>query len=221
MLNKQEGNMYPWVTHTWNPIKGRCPHMCSYCYMRKYWDRLGNPYLDTKCFKDNLGEGNTIFVGSSIDMWAEEIPDEWILEVLEYCSGYPNNIYLFQSKNPYRFSRFQGLFPQKTMLGVTLETNRDYNFSGAPQPRLRAEYLRSWNDTGVKKMISIEPVIDFDLDNFVTMIALCEPIFVSVGADSKNNGLLEPPRQKVLDLISELKKVTEVKVKSNLKRIIG
>jgi len=25
-LNKQKGNMYGFVTHTWNVIKGKCPH---------------------------------------------------------------------------------------------------------------------------------------------------------------------------------------------------
>ena len=32
-LNKQNGNMYPWVTHTWNPLIGECPHRCKYCYV--------------------------------------------------------------------------------------------------------------------------------------------------------------------------------------------
>lgn len=36
MLNKSKGNMYPWVTYTWNPIKGKCPHECRYCYMKGY-----------------------------------------------------------------------------------------------------------------------------------------------------------------------------------------
>lgn len=26
-LTKSKGNMYPWVTHTWNPIKG-CGYAC-------------------------------------------------------------------------------------------------------------------------------------------------------------------------------------------------
>jgi len=221
MLNKQKGNMYPWVTHTWNPVKGRCPHKCEYCYMRKYWDRLKEPYLDKKCFKDNLGKENVIFVGSSIDLFAEEIPDEWILKVLEYCRKYPENTYLFQSKNPFRFSRFRDLFPPKTILGTTLETNRDYNFSRAPLPRLRAFALKQWNDTGFKKMISVEPILDFDLEKFITMIALCKPVFVSIGADSKGNNLPEPPKEKILRLIKELEKITKVKIKNNLNRLLG
>lgn len=219
-LNISRGNMYPWVTHTLNIIKGRCPHGCLYCYMKRFWHKMKEPYLDERCLHTDLGSGNIIFVGSSIDMWANAIPDEWILRVLEHCRQYPNNTYLFQSKNPFRFARFRDLFPPKTILGTTLETNRDYNFSKAPQPRLRAEALRSWNGTGIKKMISIEPIIDFDLHKFSTMISLCEPIFVSIGADSKGNNLPEPPAWKIEKLIEELKKFTEVKVKKNLERLI-
>ena len=52
------------------------------------------------------------------------------------------------------------------------------------------------------------------------MIAMCEPIFVSIGADSKRNNLPEPPAWKVERLIEELRKFTEVKVKENLNRIL-
>ncbi len=220
MLNKSKGNMYPWVSHTWNPIRGRCPHDCQYCYMKSVRRDIGELRLEEKCLNDNLGIRNTIFVGSSTDMWAREVPDEWILKVLEHCREYRNNTYLFQSKNPFRFSRFRGLFPSKVILGTTLETNRDYDFSKAPQPRLRAEALKSWDGTGIKKMISIEPVMDFDLDKFITMIAMCEPIFVSIGADSKGHNLPEPPAWKVERLIEELRKFTEVKVKENLNRVL-
>lgn len=35
-MNKQRGNMYSWVSHTWNPVKGKCPHDCNYCYMKRF-----------------------------------------------------------------------------------------------------------------------------------------------------------------------------------------
>ena len=31
-LNKTKGDMYDFITHTWNPIRGRCLHDCSYCH---------------------------------------------------------------------------------------------------------------------------------------------------------------------------------------------
>ena len=36
MLNEAKGNMYSWVTHTWNTVKGECPHGCTYCYMHRW-----------------------------------------------------------------------------------------------------------------------------------------------------------------------------------------
>ena len=77
MLNKSKGNMYEFVTHTWNAIKGECYHQCSYCYMKR-WGRLKPVRLDEKELKTDLGNDNFIFVGSSCDMFAQNIPDEWI-----------------------------------------------------------------------------------------------------------------------------------------------
>ena len=76
MLNKQTGNMYPWCDFTWNPIRGRCPHQCDYCYMKIF--KVGELRLDEKALKDKLGADRTIFVGSSTDMWAKEVPKRWI-----------------------------------------------------------------------------------------------------------------------------------------------
>ena len=34
-LNKSTGNMYAFVSHTYNPLKGECEHSCSYCFMKR------------------------------------------------------------------------------------------------------------------------------------------------------------------------------------------
>ena len=62
-LNKSTGNMYAFVSHTYNPMKGECEHSCAYCFMRR---KLLLPplRLELKELKVNLGEGNFIFVGS-------------------------------------------------------------------------------------------------------------------------------------------------------------
>lgn len=100
-MNKQTGNMYPFVTHTWNPIRGRCPYDCIYCYMKVY-PQAEFRFVE-KELKSNLGKGNFIFVGSSADMWASVVPSDWLFKVLVHCRGF-NNKYLFQSKNPSDFA---------------------------------------------------------------------------------------------------------------------
>ena len=122
-MNKQIGNMYGFVTHTWNPIKGKCSHDCKYCYM-KVWKQKPLRSVE-KELMDNLGQDNFIFVGSSTDMFAKDVPKEWITKVLAQCRNYEGNTYLFQSKNPSRFWNFEGEYPKNTIFGTTLETNRD------------------------------------------------------------------------------------------------
>jgi len=54
-LNISKGNMYEFVTHTWNVIKGKCFHDCDYCYMKR-WGDLKPIRLDKKELKTDLGK---------------------------------------------------------------------------------------------------------------------------------------------------------------------
>lgn len=229
-LRKSKGNMYEFVTHTWNTIKGACPHDCSYCYMKK-WGKQPELHFDEKELKTDLGTGNFIFVGSSCDMWAgvpietpngilDGIPNEWIMKTLEHCNNFPDNNYLFQSKFP-RFKSFRGMFSPKSILGTTLECDRIYyDIMGRTiSPLTRAECLGEMKD--FKRFVTIEPIMDFDLERFVDIIKLCEPFQVNIGADSGKNNLPEPFPEKVGELIKELEKFTKVHIKKNLNRILN
>lgn len=217
MINKQKGQMYGWVNATWNPIRGDCKiHDCTYCYMKRFPQKT--VHLDEKCLKNDLGSGNTIFVGSSTDMFAENIPYEWIKKVLDHCKEF-DNTYLFQSKNPVRFLEF--VFPPKVILGTTMETNDVNNYakySKAPLPSWRASAMDKLPKE-IDRMVSIEPIMKFG-HLFSSWIKDINPKFVSIGADSKGNNLPEPSKEELLKLISELEKFTEVRLKPNLKRLM-
>lgn len=216
-MNKQKGNMYAFVTHTWNPIRGKCPHDCSYCYMKVY--PQGDFRFVDKEMETNLGHHNFIFVGSSTDAWADVVPKEWIAKIVKHCRDHDAyNRYLFQTKNPSRFLDWLGMFPDSTVLGTTIESNRHSTFSKAPPPLLRKEAMLK---IALPKMVSIEPIMDFDLDDMVRWIKDIKPEFVSIGADSKGHHLPEPNSDKAQLLVEELQKMTTVKVKDNLSRILG
>ena len=119
-LNKQKGNMYDFVTHTWNVFKGKCEFDCSYCYMKRFPQK--ELRFDESELKTDLGSGNTIFVGSSCDMFAPSVSQKEILMVLEHCCQYRENEYLFQSKNPARFldPNISQWFPDNTIFGTTI-----------------------------------------------------------------------------------------------------
>ena len=63
--------------------------------------------------------------------------------------------------------------------------------------------------------------MDFCLNLLVRIIKVAEPKWVNIGANTnKKVSLPEPPPGKVKDLIEALSEFTEVKVKSNLKRLL-
>lgn len=221
MLKKQRGNMYEFVTHMWAPIRGKCSHDCSYCYMKK-WGKQPPLHLDEKDLNTNLGEGNFIFVCHTCDMFAEDVPNEWILRVLKRLRVYLLNKYLLQSKNPKRFSYFYHCYyptRKNVLFGTTIETNRDIVESKAPPCIERAKALADLSENGYETMVTIEPIFDFDLDELVDLIVLANPEWVNIGADSKGHKLPEPPAEKIRSLIDRLKETTNIKLKGNLRRI--
>lgn len=220
-LKEQKGNMYEFVTHMWSPIRGKCVHDCSYCYM-KIWGEPKPLHIDRQDLKKtNLGEGNFIFVVHTADLFAEDVPDEWINAVLDKLRQFPKNRYLLQSKNPARMKKFTDKFPKDVLLGTTIETNRDSAYvSKAPTMWERAEALGDLFDEGFETMVTIEPILDFDLEELVNMIIDASPTWVNIGADSKKHNLPEPPQEKVKELIETLQEKTDVELKRNLQRIL-
>jgi DNA repair photolyase len=242
-LNKSKGNMYEFVTHTWNTVKGACPHDCGYCYMKGLAKRFNKPqcpaYFDENELKTNLGSGNFIFVGSSNDLFAANIPEEWIIKTMEHCNQWDNlnschkfdNNYLFQTKNPMRIAEliWAKKFPYKRwrdVFCVTIESNRDYSEFMMNAPKIDDRFTGMGLIDGIKHL-TIEPIMDFDTDVFVEKIKnigrahLGDHVKqVNIGADSGHNKLPEPPKEKVLELIAALEEFTTVKQKSNLSRIL-
>lgn len=212
-LNISKGNMYEFITHTWNTVKGECPHDCGYCYMKR-WGKLKPTRFDEKELKTDLGKDNFIFVGSSCDLFGVG-NIEWVDRTLQHCRKFDNN-YFFQSKNPFAFTNAGFVFPEKSTFCTTIETNRFYEQMGnTPKPHERAFHLPE------NSYITIEPIMDFDLNDFISLLKVAKPKQVNIGADSGRNGLPEPPIEKVLELIEELQKFTTIHNKANLKRILN
>lgn len=220
-LNQSKGNMYDFVTHAWNTVKGNCEHDCSYCYMKR-WGKLNPIRFDEKELRTDLGSDNFIFVGSSTDLFANNVPDAWIKKTLKHCDSH-SSLYLFQTNNPSRFLDYIDacVISDKSVLCTTIETNRYYpDIMGAcPKQRERAEAMADVSDV-IKCYVTIEPIIDFDLDEMVELIRMCNPTQVNIGADSGGNKLPEPSKGKLLALIAELQKFTTINRKTNLSRLL-
>jgi len=218
-LNVSKGNMYDFISHTFNTTKGKCFHNCSYCYMKRFGSQKPVRF-DAKELKTDLGSGNFIFIGSSCDMFAKDINMDWIIQTLNHCKAYPNNRYFFQTKNPTFIANNRCLFPSESVICTTIETNRFYPeiMGNSPFSNTRASAMA--NLDCFDKYVTIEPIMDFDLDELVDTLRACQPIQVNIGADSGRNNLPEPSKEKLLELIAEIQRFTTIHKKSNLERIL-
>ena len=217
-LKKSVGNMYGFISHTWNPVKGKCSHECAYCYMTRFGEQ--KPLrLDEAEMKTNLGSGNMIFVGSGCDLWANDVPIEWIMAVLDYCYDF-DNTYFWQTKNTYWLFQYSLYLPEKSIVCTTIESNREYpEFGKAPiSPFWRAIWFARIK---FEKHVTIEPIMDFDLDEMVDLIKMCRPKQVNIGANTNHKiKLPEPSSDKIYALIERLEDFTDVHLKPNLNRLL-
>ena len=180
----------------------------------------GKPYLVEHELRKSLGSGKFIFVCSMMDLFAEEIPDGWIYDVIARCRRYDNK-YLFQSKNPRRMVDYKGYLPENSILATTIETETLKAEMGlAPPPWHRAYALNNLSFS-FSTMVTIEPVMDFSVSILSKIIETCRPEWVNIGADSKGHNLPEPSADKIKALIDNLRSDgIEIKIKSNLKRLM-
>jgi len=233
MLMKTNGNMYEFITHTWNTVVGKCPHDCKYCYaIYKYGNMINDAVrLNKESLKDNLGTGNFIFVGSGIDLFANEIPEEWIRQTLDKCAcentdlfGSANR-YLFQSKNPRRILDFinHPVF-NSSIVCTTIESNRYIPsiMNKAPHVEERAEAMSVIASKGIETYLTIEPIMAFDREELIRLIRMCKPTQVNIGANTyEKKKLPEPTKQELFALVEEIKGECKVELKSNLERLIS
>ena len=223
-LNKSKGDMFEFITHTWNPISGICPHNCDYCYMKKMrrFPVHNVPlHYNKNYLNDNLGENNFIFIGSSTDMFCVSVKNDWLLDVFCKANWY-NNTYLLQTKNPIRYlSYLDDINPRKFTLSTTIETNYNNKFMGkTPLTNDRALAMKKIPKE-YRRMITIEPIMYFNLRSLVKLVLSFNPEQINIGADTGNNSFSEPSAKETIKLIETLKKETKVYIKPNLKRIIG
>jgi protein gp37 len=217
--------MFKSITSTWNVYKG-CSFECSYCYARKaaltrfkhverYLDGF-TPKLIEKELDRRFKPGEFIFVAFMGDISFATREDASL--ILSRIRLFPKTWFLFCSKNPGVYEKWNVEFPPHLYLGTTLETNRDYRLTKAPPPLLRLKDLVKipWP----RKFVSIEPIMDFDLEIFVSWLHWLKPAIIEVGADNYHNHLQEPSGSKVASLLEHLRDICPTVVeKEGLERL--
>lgn len=225
-VNKKKSNMYPLSLKQWNPFVG-CGFDCTYCEASFKRQAKRQMHNCMKCYKytphthserltipiPTTKGDEFIFTCASGDI--SFCPISFLKKIIKRIEGNPNKTFLIQSKNPKTFSRVK--FPDNVILGITLETNRNKLYSTvskAPKPTQRfKDFLKI---THPRKMITIEPIMDFDFDIMLKWVKQVKPQLVWIGYDSKNEGLFpEPDMNKFMKLYRAVKKAgIKIKIKT-------
>jgi len=217
---------------TWNPAVG-CRHNCIYC--QPSFQALIARFRGRKCdgclkfypheHPERLTRipGRDIifaFGNGDITFYRESFVEEALEKLIDNLRrSRKSKTAYFQSKNPECFNRYLEQLDHikdSVILATTLETNRDDGYSdisNAPVPSIRyKDFLAlDWH----RKNITIEPVMDFDLDEFVEWIHEISPEAVYLGFNSRPNQvkLPEPSMEKFWQLKDILSSFTEVRLK--------
>jgi hypothetical protein len=207
-------------TKTWNPFKG-CRFDCVYCEPSFKRQAKRQKHNCTDCYNyvphyhperlSNIPPLRTIFVcgNSDLSFCRERFMFQIIKAINKRNKRHPEKTYFFQSKRPGYFAPFLSDLPTNAIILTTLETNRDKGYrqiSKAPVPTVRYKQLLSLDYP--RKVVTIEPVLDFDLEVFVDWIKSINPEYVWLGYNSrpKQVQMPEPDEEKMVRFIIELKK---------------
>ncbi len=108
-----------WTDWTLNPVKGKCPVACAYCYARRMYDDFGwNPEIRfvPSVYNDLPKKPVKVFVGSTMELF---LFDDWMEFILNRCQDFPQHTFMFLTKKPEKLPQWSP-FPGNCWVGVTV-----------------------------------------------------------------------------------------------------
>lgn len=201
--------MFPFITiPNFNPLSGECHHNC---YGNKCWAKRlarqykmvkyqGEPRLIDAELEREFKPDNFVFVCDMLDLFGDWVPAWTIQRILDQIR-LSQATFLLLTKNPQRYLEFD--IPKNCVCGATIENDfDDYHESVAPSKHDRFEVM--WTLQHKRKMLAVEPILQFCENNFFEWILKVKPKFVAVGYDNYGNHLPEPSLEQTLRLIRGL-----------------
>lgn len=210
-----KGLMFSWVTHTVNPLCGGECFNCVYCWARalkkRYgWAKYKGPWRIAEKELRKFPDGSIVFPFDMLDVGHPSIPSAIINRFIDWMRGQSKVKFLVLTKEPRFHVTYAYDLPPNLLVASTIETNRYIVpvISAAPDPSVRFTamgYMKA-NFPALTRVLSVEPIMDFDLNIFATQIINLKPEWVAVGYDNYNFGLPEPELSKTMTLINVLER---------------
>ena len=204
-----------------NPLGGKC-YGCTYCYihghksMQNRFEHIRTKYsgrfrLYPHVLRQiiNVKSDKPVFFCDCIDYMHEDNAVGNVIEILLTIKDNKHDtLFLSLTKNPSRYIELIDYIPRNMILGATIESNINHPiYSNAPLQTKRIEAMRDLNyelqNQGMNNLTfwSIEPILMFDLNEFLNIIERCSPTYgVAIGYDNHNHGLNEPSYKDTMGL---------------------
>jgi len=210
-------------TKTWNPFKG-CGFDCVYCEKSFKAQAKRQKHNCIKCYNyephyhperlKKIPKADLVFCCGNGDISFATFLQQG--DILQAIGLKTNQTFLLQTKNPRCLRDWR--IPSNVIVGTTIETNRDTkHISKAPSTDMRKFWLDKLN---CRKAVTIEPILDFDLEILKQWIWEINPEIVWIGYDNHNCGLVEPELDKTKKLIKKLEKFTDVRLKTIREKMV-
>lgn len=203
-------------TATWSPFQG-CEFDCVYCRPTFQKQAKRKKRSCSQCYRyephqhpsrlKKIPSKSRIFVCGNSDL--SFAPEDYVRDIIEairtHCArARKRKEFYLQSKRPECFAPHLEYLPGNVILVTTLETNRDEGYeriSKAPVPSERYRQFLGLNYP--RKVLTIEPVADFDLDVMKKWIIDLNPIYLWIGYNShvKSVNYPEPDGSKITALV--------------------
>lgn len=185
----------PWCDYTINPVKGKCPMACSYCYARRLYDRFKwNPEIryNPDAFRGLPDKPARIFIGSTIELFGEWAEREWLHMTFAKILARPWHTFIFLSKLPHNLRKWSP-FPSNCGVGVTVTTNGDMTNALTNLAGIKAGY----------RFLSVEPFLgDLGMNDHMSMKGIIDQVIIG----SQTQPTKHPKREWVESLISHADK---------------
>ena len=127
---------------------------CSYCYVRRLYKRFKwNPEIrfDSSVFTDliNVPDDSRIFVGSTFELFTDQIPDSWRELIVFNVKLFPKLTFIFLTKCPQNLAKWSP-FSKNCWVGVSATNKAQFSNALYPLKDIKATV----------KFISFEPLLE-------------------------------------------------------------